>query len=279
MIEWYGQPHYQPFSLIHDDERKDRAVAMMIHGFTGTPDEMRPTAHIAYDAGFDVEVIGLPGMGADIGRLRDARGQDWLAHVLESWRDLTARYRRRLLVGYSLGAALAIQASVSRPADAMVFMSPLIRLADPRSVALPILRHFRREMAPFGEMDFSQPDVQEFFQRTMPGLDMEASEVQQSMRADFVMPTRLLNDCRIIGRDAGRQARFVEEPVTIIQGRPDDVVGHANARWLVDHLAGPVSYHEVPGDHLIAYDGARTWPEVRPLLVEAFTRFASDGPS
>lgn len=276
MIDWYSQPRYHPFSLTHEGADPDRAGVMMIHGFTGTPDELRPSARIAHDAGFDVEVIGVPGMGADIGNLRHVDRHDWLRRTLATWQDFTARYRHRLLLGYSLGAALAIHASVARPADAMILMSPMIRLADIRSVVLPIAMHIKRELAPFGDMDFTHPEVRDFFERTMPGLDIDRQDVQDAIRRDFVTPTRLINDCRLTGREAGRKARFVNEPVTIIQGRPDGIVGHQNARWLADHLAGPVTYHEIDGDHLIPFQGGTSWPIVGALLKQTFSKLAVD---
>ncbi len=244
---------------------------LMIHGFTGTPDELRPSAAIAHGVGFDVEALSLPGMGADIGWLRDTDRETWLGAVLERWSDVTARYRRRVLFGYSLGAALAILASTSRPADAMVLMSPLVRLADARAFLLPVARHLKKEMAPFGGIDFSDPRARGFFEQTMPGLDIDDPDIQSTIRQEFVMPMRLVNDCRLLGREAGRHAAFVREPVTIFQGRPDGVVGHRNARWLVDHLGGPVTYHEIDGNHLIPFDTIDSWTALRPMLERTFS--------
>jgi carboxylesterase len=271
MLDWYTQPRYRPFCLTHEDNPGDRPVMLMVHGFTGSPDELRPSARIAHDAGFDVEAMNLPGMGRDIGRFREVGREEWLAAVHERWADVTARYRRRVLFGYSLGAALAILASVSRPADAMVLMSPLVRLADSRAFALPLVRHVIEEIAPFERLDFTKPRVREFFNRTMAGIDLDSAQVREAIRREFVMPTRLLNDCRLVGREAGRSARHIREPVTMFQGRPDAVVGHRNARWLVDHLGGPVTYHEVAGDHLIPFDTMDSWPALQPMLTHTFT--------
>ncbi|MDQ3613953.1 MAG: alpha/beta fold hydrolase [Chloroflexota bacterium] len=272
MLIWYAQERYHPFSLKHEDENPDRPGVLMIHGFTGTPDELRPTAEIAFNAGSDVEVIGIPGMGADIGRFLEVRGDDWLASVMERWDDFTTRYRRRVLLGYSLGAALAIHAAAARPPDELALFAPLVRLADPKAVALPVAKLVLRELTPFKGMDFSQPATKRFFENTMPGLDVDDPETQRAIREDYVLPTRLLNDCRLIGREAGRLARHITVPATIIQGRPDDVVGHHNARWLADHLGGRVSYHEVAGNHLIPFDSVRSWSEVRPLVERLFAR-------
>ena len=269
MLDWYDQPRYRPFALAHDDAG-ERPGMLMVHGFTGSPAEMRPSAEIAHHAGFDVEVMHLPGMGPDIGRLRECAGEEWREAVHERWADLTSRYRRRVIVGYSLGGALAIIAAASRPADAMVLMSPLVRLADPRAFLLPVARRVMPTMAPFSGMDFEDPRARRFFEETMPELDLDDSEIQRTISEEFVMPTRLVNDCRLICREAVRRASDIREPVTIFQGRPDGIVGHRNARWLADHLGGEVTYHEVDGNHLIPLDTVRSWPAMRPLLKQTF---------
>jgi len=271
MIDWYAQARYQPFALTHRDEPGERPGILMIHGFTGTPDELRPTAHLAHEAGFDVEVMNLPGMASDIARFREVGRQEWVEAVCRTWESFTERYRRRVLLGYSLGGALSIIASASRPADAMILMAPLIRIADPRAFVLPLAKYIIREMAPFQRLDFDHPDIREFFHRALPGLDLDDERVRDAIRNEFIMPTRLVDDCRIVGREAGRRAGDIREPVTIFQGRPDAIVGHRNSRWLVDHLGGPVTYHELPGDHLIPLESMDSWQQLRVLLAQTFS--------
>jgi carboxylesterase len=266
LIEWYAQPRYRPFSLLHEDDRDDRAGVLMIHGFTGTPDELRASAEIAHGAGFDVEVMGLPGHGADIASFRTVTRDDWLGAARAAWADVRHRYRQHLLVGYSLGGALAIHVAAEAPPAAMLLMAPLIRIADRRAVALPLVQRVMREVMPFANLDFSKQHVREFFATAVPGIEVEQQEVQDAIRDEYVMPVRLLNECRIVGRAAGRLAPSLRMPVTIIQGRPDDIVGHRHARWLVDHLGGPVRYHEIPGDHLIPFTAAASWPEVSDMV-------------
>lgn len=273
MLEWYAQPQFRPFTLTHDDGA-EHPGALMIHGFTGTPDELRPTAEIAHAAGFDVEVIGLPGHGADIARFRAVTGAEWRAAALAAWSRFRRRRGRSVLVGYSLGGALSLHAAAEATPDAMLLLAPLIRIADRRAFALPIVQRVIREISPFGGMDFTRPNVREFFRTAMPGLDIDRPDIQRAIRTEFVMPVRLLNECRLVGREAGRLAGQVGAPVTIIQGRPDHVVGHRDARWLVDRLEGPVSYHELPGDHLIPFPSAPAWPAVEQLVTAWFAEHA-----
>ena len=97
--------------------------------------------------------------------------------------------------------------------------------------------------------------------------------MQEALREEYVMPLRLVNEARIVGREARRLAPKVVRPATIIQGRPDGIVGYRNSRWLVDHFGGPVRYHEIPGSHLIPFVGAASWPAVAELVTALFARW------
>jgi carboxylesterase len=270
MLEWYAQPQYRAYSLTHSGSQEDRPAILMIHGFTGSPDELRGLATIAHDAGFDVEVTLLPGHGADIARFGEIGREDWLGTAREAWADLRARHRRAFLVGYSLGGALSIHIAAEHPPEAMLLLAPLFRIADRRAFALPMVQRVMREIAPFSGLDLTRPNVRQFFETSLPGIDIDRPEVREAIRTEYVLPIRLLNECRIVGREAGKLAPGLSRPVTIIQGRPDGVVGHRNARWLVDHLGGPVRYHEIPGNHLIPFTAAPTWPEVAALATATF---------
>jgi carboxylesterase len=273
MLEWYAQSRYRPFSLTHDDG-VGRPAILMIHGFTGSPDELRGAARIAFDAGFDVEAMLLPGHGVDIAHFPDVGREDWLRAAREAWAALRSRYRRCFLAGYSLGGALAIHLAAAHPPEEMLLFAPLVRIADRRAFALPVIQRVKPEVRPFSRLNFSQPQVREFFETSLPGIEMDRPEVQDALREEYVMPVRLVNECRIVGREAGRLAASVAVPVDIVQGRPDGIVGHGNARWLVDHLGGPVRYHEIPGDHLIPFTGAASWPAVSELVAATFAQWS-----
>jgi esterase/lipase len=54
----------------------------------------------------------LPGLGADIEKLDQCTSQVWLDAVQQAIEELKRQYRVILLVGYSLGGALVLNAAL-----------------------------------------------------------------------------------------------------------------------------------------------------------------------
>ncbi|MCB9561360.1 MAG: alpha/beta fold hydrolase [Kofleriaceae bacterium] len=98
--------HDQPFELRGDD----RAV-VCVHGFTGTPYEMRYLGERLHQQGFTVRGLRLPGHGTTVDDLDDTTWADWAAAVDAAVLELRPRYRKVMIVGQSLGGLLALHAA------------------------------------------------------------------------------------------------------------------------------------------------------------------------
>jgi len=111
-----------PFDLVGDD----RGV-LCVHGFTGTPFEMRFLGERLHRAGFTVRGLCLPGHGTSVEALDQTTWHDWSAAVGDALDELKRRCRHVCVVGQSLGGLLALHASAARDdlAAAAVLATPL----------------------------------------------------------------------------------------------------------------------------------------------------------
>src|SRR5580658_3749695 len=80
---------------------------LVLHGFTGCPQSMRPLAEAFADAGFSVELPLLPGHGTGVEDLVPMRWPDWMAAAEAAYLDLAARCDRTVVAGLSMGGTLA----------------------------------------------------------------------------------------------------------------------------------------------------------------------------
>jgi carboxylesterase len=100
---------------------------LVLHGFTGCPQSMRPLAEAFADAGFSVELPLLPGHGTEVADLLPKRFEDWLAAAEETYQRLAAHCDRVVVAGLSMGGTLTLQLSRRYPEVAgAIVINPLV---------------------------------------------------------------------------------------------------------------------------------------------------------
>ncbi len=120
----------------------------MLHGFTGTPFEMRPLGEFLAERGFAVEGPCLAGHCGDTAELAATRWPDWVASGDRALDILRRRADRVAVCGLSMGGLVTLELAGRRPQDvaAICALSTALSLPDAalRFVAvtrrLPLLR-------------------------------------------------------------------------------------------------------------------------------------------
>lgn len=115
---------------------------LFCHGFTGTPQSLRPWAEDVAAAGYTVELPLLPGHGTTWQDMNRSTWQDWYATVDASLAGLRTRCSTVVVCGLSMGAALALRLAVEHPdgVAGLVLVNPAVRVDDPRLRFLPVIR-------------------------------------------------------------------------------------------------------------------------------------------
>jgi carboxylesterase len=83
--------------------------ALLIHGFTGTPQSLRPWGQHLAEAGLTVRVPRLPGHGTTVQEANLTTWHDWYAEVERSFLELRAQCDQVFLMGLSMGACLCVR--------------------------------------------------------------------------------------------------------------------------------------------------------------------------
>jgi alpha-beta hydrolase superfamily lysophospholipase len=122
------------------------AGVLLLHGLSDSPYSLRALGERLNAAGAWVVGLRLPGHGTAPSGLLDASWQDWTAAVRLAARHLVERVgsdRPLLLVGYSNGAALALELAVAAgegeagvpQVDGLILLSPAIRVTPAAALA------------------------------------------------------------------------------------------------------------------------------------------------
>ncbi|MHA3053816.1 alpha/beta fold hydrolase [Acinetobacter sp. ANC 4633] len=128
----------------------NRTGILLIHGLTGTPNEMRGIARSFHQAGYSVYGVQLAGHCGDIEDLVQTRWEDWYASVCEGAKKLKQHVDQIYVSGLSMGALLALKYASEHPVNGVISYSPTFQY-DGWSVplwskilapiALPIVYH------------------------------------------------------------------------------------------------------------------------------------------
>ena len=117
---------------------------LLIHGFTGTPSEMRLLGEYLYQKGFTVLAVRLPGHGTEVRDMESTTWRHWYGAAIDGFNLLTGICDEVNVVGLSMGGLLALKLAAEYPVKRVVALSTPIYLAETRIPFLPLYRLFRR---------------------------------------------------------------------------------------------------------------------------------------
>jgi carboxylesterase len=128
-----------PFELGRGED-----ACLLLHGFTGSPWDVRPLGEALAARGLYVRAIQLPGHCATPDDLLCVGHQDWAraaVHALLSLRD----YRHVFVAGLSMGALLSLKLAADYPerVQGLALVAPAVRFRGPHMWLLKRLRHRR----------------------------------------------------------------------------------------------------------------------------------------
>ncbi len=246
------------------------AAALLVHGFPGTPAEMRPLAETLHAHGWTAQSILLPGFGAQMETILDKQVSDWVAAVREPLVALRHDHDVVIVIGYSLGGALALQAAAADVPDGLVLLAPFWQLDHWLWKLLPAFKQVFNGVQPFRlfKPDFTNLEVRAGIRNFLPDADLDDPQVQQAIR-DFRLPLSLFEQIYRAGHSAHRLAPTLPSslPVLVLQGTDDDLVRpHLTRRWL-KRLNSSVQYLEVPGKHDLPKTDSVSWLQVQTAVV------------
>lgn len=247
---WSASPRAAPEPPVSGTDRSRVDAVVLIHGFPGTPAEMRPLGELLYSRGITVHAPLLPGFGSEIATIGAYRWDDWLQVVIEAIDRADAETTRVALVGNSMGAALVLLAAQVRPVTALALISPFWR-AHQRTVDLlfPLARPFLKRLRPFRKADFSQAELRASLRRVLgDDVDLDDPAIQSQIR-ELPIPVDALAQVRNLGRAAYRVAPQVTCRTVILQGRHDPVAHLRETLQLAARLPNLAALHIAAADH------------------------------
>ena len=195
-----------------------RTGALLIHGFTGSPQSMRPLGEYLGDKGFSVVGVRLPGHGTTWEDLNTRTAEEWVATVDEALDRMLETHDEVFLVGLSFGGTLTLDCAARRPDDiaGAVTLAGFVDTKDPRRFAAPVVRYLIKSLPGIGN-DICDPDAKEICYDRLP-----TSASVAMLR---------------FGKQTRSSLDKVRCPLLVIQSRNDHTVHPGNAEIIMDGVS------------------------------------------
>ena len=211
---------------------------LLCHGFTGSPQTLRPWADYLADKGLTVSLPRLPGHGTTWQDMARTGWIDWYAEVDKAFTVLAGRCEEVFVFGLSMGACLALRlAEVHGSAvRGLVLVNPSLAPDTKLFLLAPVLKYVVKSMPGIGS-DIKKPGGYELGYKRVP------------VRSAATLPALW----RTTARDLGK----VTQPVLVFRSTTDHVVGPASMPVLLNALLEsqvtvvplPDSYHVATHDN------------------------------
>jgi carboxylesterase len=206
-------PTAEPFLFPGDD-----IGCLLIHGFTGTPKEMRWMGEYLSTQGHTVLGMRLAGHATSPEDILRTRWKDWVASVEDGYHLLATSTKHIFAIGLSMGGVLALLAGANLPLTGVVAMSTPYSLGkDPRLAHLRWLSILQPAVSK-GAPDWRNPEA---------GKD----------HIDYpYYPTRTLAELCDLLAELRPKLPQVHIPVMLFHSKLDAGVLPLNAEQIFNHL-------------------------------------------
>lgn len=210
---------------------------LVLHGFTGNPQSVRPLAEAAAAAGHGVEMPLLSGHGTVVEDMLDTTWTDWSSDAEAAYRRLLARSERVVVAGLSMGGSLTCWLATRHPEISGIIC------VNPATQAAAEVREFVETLIAGGD-------------EVMAGLGSDVADPESPESAYPDTPLRPLRSLFEAANEIQPDLARITCPLLLFTSPEDHVVPPVDSDYLASQVSGPVervscdrSYHVATIDY------------------------------
>lgn len=224
-------------------------ACLLIHGFTGSPWDVRPLGEALANRGYHVLGICLPGHGSTPEAMELVTHRDWLESADQALSSLRS-FHRIFIGGLSMGALLALLLAGRYPdrIAGLALIAPALRFRGWPMWALRKARYFPL-------LDLVRPFIEK------EGTDIEDAAARNAAPVLAGFPSARLHDVWILQDKAREILPSIRTPALIAMAKKDHVVSRYGGQELlrglknsrrVEWLELAEGFHIIPRDRSAA---------------------------
>ncbi|MBA4603659.1 alpha/beta hydrolase [Thermoactinomyces mirandus] len=213
---------------------------LIIHGFTGTPSELRPMGEYFRDKGYTVYAPLLAGHGTSPEEMEKTGWRDWWQSTLDAYDRLRTENNldHLFVAGLSMGGVLSLLLAAKKPVTGVISMCAPVWVRDRRAFLAGIAYPFYRYKLNHKHRD---PDI-------------EAHLVHYDRT-----PVKSVGELNRLLQRLKRCLPWVVVPALVIQSRNDETIQPRSASHIYEKISSKVKYLSwyEKSSHIITVDKER----------------------
>lgn len=119
----------------------NKTGVLLIHGFTGSPSEMRYLGDYLKDKSFSVRGILLKGHGTSPKEMKKTNYKDWIKSAEQGYSELAESCDEIFVVGFSMGGAIALHLANKYDIKGIVSLSTPIKILNRQYYIAAIVKY------------------------------------------------------------------------------------------------------------------------------------------
>ena len=200
-------------------------AALLIHGFGATPYDLKPLAIALDKAGIAVYAPLLPGHGTSVQDFRRSGKKDWIAASDKAFDELSRKYRKVYVVGFSMGGDIALDIAARKEAAGVVLLAPGVFINGQDKFITPeySIKYLSRFL--FTDYVITQPSF---------CFDKKALEGRPVYD---LLPINALRELVSLEESVRRELPEVKEPLLVIQSKVDATVDSSGPGYIMARVS------------------------------------------
>lgn len=229
-------------SLENSDEIALKSV-IMIHGFMGSPYDVKGLAENLQRDGFRVVVPVMPGQSfstpaVERGRFRSDFYIDWLSSIVQKETALTGK--APILIGFSMGGTLATVVAHNSQIDKLVLIAPFFNLPQTGDCVWTVSKYLSCLVPLVPKLSKGRINSPDGYEKYIPG--------------SYIISLSAFNNLGELAQKASSCASKIKTETLIVLSQNDHVASAKKTVSLFSNMANVsiVTYNS--SDHILTYD-------------------------
>jgi len=217
-INKYANPFFK--------EGNKKEMCLLIHGFAGSPSEMKPLGQYLYNKGYGVSIPLLSGHGTTPEDMNLTSWIDWYVSVEDEYLRILKKYPKIKIIpiGLSMGGTLALHLAYNYNFKGIITLCPGLYLNSRKVYFLPLLKYFKKY---------------EYKNITGDSKKIKNKNINKQFFYNKI-PIKSVNSLLALIRKVRKEITYINAPFLIIQSKNDRTVNPNKARKIYNNISSQI---------------------------------------